>query len=47
VLDAEEIARESVVDARRVDLKFEKCHIDPSIKGKTDQFMLKFRKPAH
>ena len=35
VLDAEEIGRESVVDPTRTRLKFEKCHIDASIKGTT------------
>ena len=33
VLDAEEIARESVVDPSMTRLKFEKCHIDSSITG--------------
>ena len=33
VLDAEAIARESVVDPTTTQLKFEKCHIDAEIKG--------------
>ena len=33
VLDAEEIALESVVDDKMTDLRFERCHINASIKG--------------